>query len=56
MPRARTQFGSASCADIASVLAVLIQAMPAMKQPGTATQISGTRATSAVLAACTSVP
>jgi hypothetical protein len=56
MPRARTQSGRPICADTLSVLAVVIQAMPAANMAGTATQASGANATATIAADCSSEP
>ena len=56
MPRARTQLGSASCADIVSVLAVAIQAMPASAMPSAASHSQGASATTSVITATISEP
>ncbi len=56
MPRARTQSGSANCAEIVSELATEIQAMPATSIAGAATQTVGASATTTVAATCSSEP
>ena len=55
MPRARTQSGSASCADTLSELALVIQAMPLSSIAGIATYRFGAKAITAIDADCSSM-
>ena len=56
MPRARTQFGSASWAETESALATLMVATPLMNISGSATHRLGANAIAAVAPACSSAP
>ena len=56
MPRARTQSGSASCAETVTELATAIQAPPATSMAAPAIASWSAKATTAVHSACTVVP
>ena len=56
MPRARTQSGSASCADTDSEFAAISHAAPPIIIVGTATHRFGAKATIAMASACPCEP